>query len=150
MTGCKACEDEPAPTSEVAPPPIPATPSAAVGPEVRSDDYVLSAHADEAYPAGEAQSFSIELEGRGKWHVNTDYPISVEVEADAPIVLEQGRFSKADAAKFQAEGARFDVPFKATGPGEVDVMAIVDFAVCSEDNCLPATEKLKVALRIES
>lgn len=118
----------------------------ALEPEVVTDGYEVKSHVDLPYPKGEPQKFSVEIRGRGEWHVNVEYPFALTLRSDAGIELPVKELTQADAAEFTADVARFDIPFTMKDAGDGCVYVEADFAVCTKENCLPATETIRVPL----
>ncbi|MFN9811312.1 MAG: enoyl-CoA hydratase-related protein, partial [Deltaproteobacteria bacterium] len=52
-----------------------------------------------------------------------------------------------EAAEFSETVARFEVPFTAT-PGHHELRALVDFAVCTPESCMPDSRTLAIALDV--
>ena len=101
------------------------------------------------YTAGQDGAFSIELTPRGGYHVNEDYPTSIRPCAPSAVTLPSAELGNSDAQERSAERARFDVHFTAAEAGEHRVSAVVDFAVCSDENCMPETRTLAVLLPVQ-
>ncbi len=120
-----------------------------LGPEVVTDGYEVKSHVDLPYPKGEPQKFSVEIRGRGEWHVNVEYPFVLSLRADEGIDLPVTDLTQADAAEFTQDVARFDIPFSMEVAGDGCVYVEADFAVCTKENCLPATETIRVQLVTE-
>ena len=146
------------PPSEVAPAvgegaaqeaPAAEPPTAEAGPVVNDEAFELRAAATGPYQQGQLGQFAITLTPRGEWHVNEEYPISVELEAPAALGLPRPELERADAAEFGEERARFDVPFTPTAAGEHRVQAKVSFAVCTPENCIPDERTLALVLPVQ-
>lgn len=84
----------------------------------------------------------VHLEGTGGFHVNPDYPTKLTIVAPAGVTLEKDTLKKDDAVKFAKEGADFAINFTATEAGKKSFTGTFKFAVCTEENCSPQTEKL--------
>lgn len=120
-----------------------------VGPVVTDDAFELRAAATGPYQQGQLGQFAITLTPRGEWHVNEEYPISVELEAPEEVGLPKPELERSDAAEFGEERARFDVPFTPTAAGEHRVQANVSFAVCTPENCIPDERTLALVLPVQ-
>lgn len=143
----------PAPPTEQTPAPekqpprtVPDDPEA--GPVVQDPRFELRATAEESYPSGELGRFGVTLTAAEGWHVNQDYPTNVTLSAPEGLSLPKSVFEKADAAEFADERARFDVPFTPGGAGEHRLTALVDFAVCTDETCIPVQRTLAVVLPV--
>ncbi len=89
------------------------------------------------------------MSGQGEWHLNQDFPFSVEVSHDADVTMPKERLGKDDAAEFADEAARVDIPLTPTAAGEHAVSAVVSFAVCNPESCVPHTETVGVRLAVQ-
>jgi hypothetical protein len=94
------------------------------------------------------QSFAVSLTPRGVYHVNQDYPFSVSLTA-AGVTFPKAELGKADAAKFDEKSVQLDVPFSAAAAGKYSVSALVKFAVCTPETCVPDERTLALALPVE-
>ena len=101
------------------------------------------------YKAGELARFVLNLEPRGQFHVNQEYPIEISLKGDAETSFPKASLAKPDAAQFDEKKARFDVPFTATAAGDHKIMANVKFAVCTDENCVPDERDLALAVAVK-
>jgi hypothetical protein len=115
------------------------------GPVVEDPSFELRAVAADAYATGEEGSFEIRLEPRGIYHVNMEYPMSIELSGAQVEV--PARVDRAAAAEYTEERARFEIPVTpGEGEGERRVTAEVDFAVCTPEACMPERRTVAVVL----
>lgn len=142
--------NEPSPTTATpsTPTPTAATPSTTEsGPRAEDESFVLEARPQaDGYAADALGAFAIVIEGQGGWHLNHDFPVSVELAGDG-VQFPKAVLGKEDAAEFVDERARFDVPFTPTA-GEREVRATVSFAMCNPTSCVPKTQTLALALDV--
>lgn len=139
------------------PPPEPEEPAEPEACEVDGDaaavaedpSFELRASASGPYTAGEAGSFGIQLTPRGEYHVNEQFPLRVRPCAGEGVTLPSPELDNEDAAEHTEQTARFDVPFTASEAGEHRVSAVVDFAVCTPETCIPETRTVAVLLPVE-
>lgn len=155
-----ACKSEPAP--EAAPPaeeakpepaapaqPPPAAAAKEAGPSVSEPSFDLTLATAGNYKAGELGRVVLTLTPKGIYHVNQDYPISISLKAPAEVSLPKASLEKSDAAEFGEKVAKFDVPLTPSKAGEHTLLADVDFAVCTEETCVPDQRKLALKLAVE-
>lgn len=116
---------------------------------VATESYVVELRPAESYTTGELGQLAIHLSGQGEWHLNQDFPFSVEVSHDAEVTVPKARLGKDDAAEFADEAARVDIPLTPTAAGEHPVSAVVSFAVCNPESCVPHTETVGVRLAVQ-
>ena len=130
-------------TPTVATPPAPAEARASW----EEPSFVLQSATPGPFQAGTEGHFDIRLEARGNHHVNQEYPISIQLTAADGVTLPHATLGRPEAAEFTEALVRFDVPFTATA-GHHELRALVDFAVCTPESCMPDTRTLSIALDV--
>jgi hypothetical protein len=101
------------------------------------------------YKAGELSRFVVNLEPRGEFHVNQEYPIEISLKSsDDSTSFPKASLARPDAAQFDEKKARFDVPFTAKAAGDHKILANVKFAVCTDENCVPDERDLALAVAV--
>lgn len=151
LAGCGGEEERNAapsttPAAPHEPPAAPSAPPSADGPRAEDESFVLEARLEEGeYAAGELGRFALVIEGKEGWHLNHDFPVSVELSGEASFP--KASLAKTDAAEFVDERARFEVPFTAEA-GEHEVRAVVAFAMCNPTSCVPKSEIVTLALNV--
>lgn len=118
------------------------------GKEALGNNFALRMHAEAAYEAGKLAQFSVSLVPAEGWKVNEEYPMTVEVDSPEALGVMTSKMGKGDAAAFDTHQARFDIPFTPAAAGEHEVMATVNFAVCTAETCVPDQRKLAVAVQV--
>ena len=151
LAGCGASSEsnEPSPTP-TARPESPSTPpdEGPAGARAEDESFVLEARPQEAgYATDALGAFAIVIEGQGGWHLNHEFPVSVELTGEG-VAFPKPTLGKEDAAEFVDERARFDVPFTPSSAGEREVRAVVSFAMCNPTSCVPKSETLALALNV--
>ena len=126
----------------------PGEPEEPPGPVAEDPTYELRATASGPYASGEEAQFQIELTPRGEYHVNQDFPMEIALRGPEGVTLPGAALGNGDAAEFNEERARFEVPFTAASAGEHTVTAEVDFAVCTPEACFPERRTLALALPV--
>ncbi len=129
-------------------PPAAVEPADAPGPVVEDPSYELRATAEPSYRVDEEGQFEIRLAPKAGWHVNQEYPISVQLSGQGVELPEE--LGQADAAEFGDDEARFEVRFTSEEAGQHRVRADVDFAVCTPENCMPDRRTLALVLPVEA
>jgi len=123
-------------------------PDEPVGPRLETGSFLLEvASTQPKYEVGKAGEVEIELEGRGEWHVNQDYPIRVELKAGPGAGLQQKELVKDDAKEFNEDKVRFVAGLEPAEAGDHEVTCDVSFAMCTDENCI--LEKRTVAMRVK-
>ena len=138
-------EPSPAPTAapvaraEPAPPPAP---GGAARLEAAGQGYEVKVTPPEACTVGSQATAQVDLHPVDGYKVNMDFPTSLAVTATGGVDIEQAQQSPAEAEKFEEKGARFNVAFICTEPGDKSFGATFKFAVCTDTTCDPKREKL--------
>jgi hypothetical protein len=100
------------------------------------------------YTAGTEGHFAIRLTPRGNYHVNQDYPLSITLTAPSGVTFPHPTVDRAQATTMTEQLAAFDVPFTSAA-GAQHVRALVDFAVCTPERCMPDTRTLAIDLSVQ-
>ncbi len=123
-------------------------PKEPAGPRLETDSFTLEvASTQREYEVGRAGEVQIEIEGRGEWHVNQDYPIRIDLEAGPGAGLQQRELIKGDAKELNEDRARFVAALEPTEAGDHEVKCDVSFAMCTDENCV--LENRTVAMRVK-
>lgn len=144
LAACGQSESSPANVPPVQPDPVVA-PAEPAGPRLARDQFNLEAATDGPLRVGQLGQVKITLTGRNGWHVNQDYPVSVELTAPASVSLAKARLERADATAFDQTHFEFSAPVTPSAAGDAEIRAVVSFAVCTDANCAPYTETLALA-----
>lgn len=115
---------------------------------VEESNYSLKLVSAGPYKAGELARFVVNLEPRGEFHVNQEYPIEITLKSDSDTSFPKESLTRPDAAEFDEKKARFDVPFTAKSAGDHKILANVKFAVCTDENCVPDERDLALAVAV--
>ncbi len=134
------------PATEAAPPSTAAAEARAVWDET---GYELRGDAPGPYTAGAEGHFTIRLTPRGNFHVNQDYPLSITLTGPGGVTFPHATLTAAEAQTMSEQLASFDVPFTASGAGTQHVTALVDFAVCTPESCMPDTRTVAIDLAVQ-
>lgn len=101
------------------------------------------------YKAGELGRFLVQIKPRGEYHINEDFPYSVHVQPPQGVDVPKTDLETEDAETFNRKKAEFAVPFTAAKAGTHRIEAKVDFAVCTEENCIPEQRTLALNVAVE-
>jgi hypothetical protein len=148
--GAQPAKTEPAGPASAQAPAVQAAPAAPKGPapaKIEEPMFRLAAEGDAHYGADQDAKFKVTLTALGGYHVNQDYPIRIELTAPDQVKLKKPTLGRPDAASFGEQSASFEVPFSAA-KGEHEVSALVDFAVCTAETCVPDQRRLGLKLSV--
>jgi hypothetical protein len=98
---------------------------------------------------GEKATATVTFKGEGEFHFNTDYPFSVKLTAPAGVKLDKDTIKKEDAKEWKKEGAKIEVGFTASEAGKKEIKGEAKFAVCTEKDCAPQTEKISINVDVK-
>lgn len=142
-----------APAAAKVEPPTPVEPAkvppSAASSSIEDTGFTLKLAEAGPYKAGEMSRFVLNLEPRGVFHINQEYPIEISLKGDDDMSFPKANLARADAAQFDEKKARFDVPFTAKAAGDHKLMANVKFAVCTAENCVPDERDLALAVAVK-
>lgn len=151
-----ACSERaPVPSPRVEPPPQApaATPKPAPvppGPRIETHSFALElAAAPEPYVKDQPGAFFVNLEGRGEWHVNQEFPIRVKLKPAAALGVAHTALEREDAHAFDEQKAIFKVAVKPEASGLHAVACEISFAMCTDENCVLETRNLALDVRVQ-
>lgn len=118
------------------------------GPRIETGSFLLAvAPSRPNYQVGKRGEVEIDLESRGPWHVNQEYPIRVDLSTGSGLALSKKELVKDDAQEFGEKKVRFVAGLKPSTAGEHEVSCDVSFALCTDENCI--LEKRTVTTKLE-
>jgi hypothetical protein len=115
--------------------------TAALGVAVAGDQYDVSISAPAA-KAKERAVAKVSVVPKGAFHVNTEYPVKLKINPPDGVTLEKDTLRGPDAKRFEKAGLDFEVAFTADGSGKKSFSGELKFAVCTDTECKPTTEKV--------
>jgi len=141
----------PPPTAPApAPSPVPAEKIAGAAPSsIEEASFALRLAEAGPYKAGELGRVVLQIEPRGEFHINLEYPVEIAVTGSPDTSFPKTTLTRPDAAEFDDKKARFEVPFTAKSAGEHKLSCNVKFAVCTDENCVPDERDLSLALAVK-
>ncbi len=115
--------------------------AAAALPALAGDQYDVSIKSPSAR-SNERAVVTVSLAPKGGFHVNTEYPVKLTITAPDGVNVEKVKQTKDDAKRFEKTGLDFEVAFVAAGSGRKSFTGELKFAVCTDTECKPTTEKV--------
>ncbi|RMG95101.1 MAG: hypothetical protein D6705_14245 [Deltaproteobacteria bacterium] len=85
---------------------------------------------------------------KAPWHMNLDFPTSLELSPPADVTVPKTKLKKADAKQLDENAAAFDVEITPTAPGSKSFSGTFKFAVCQEEACSPVTETITFSVDV--
>jgi hypothetical protein len=161
LSGAAACAKEPAKSAPESPPPAPVadklapppTPTGAPAKEgkakVEGQGFVVEVKPPAEATAGKEAAAQVVLTATGGYHLNKDFPNSLDLVAVDGVAFGKMTLKTADATKFEEKEAVWTVPFTASGAGDKKFQANFKFAVCTETTCDPQREALAWAVAVK-
>ncbi len=111
--------------------------------------YKIEVKAPASVKKGEKAVAKLHYEGTDGFHVNTEFPAKLTVTAPSGVTVEKPSQTKEDAVKLKHDGADFKITFTATDTGKKDFTGELRFAVCSDNNCNPSSEKVAFTVDVK-
>ena len=115
--------------------------TATLGSAVAADQYDVTVKSAAAKAKTRATA-TVSVSPKGPFHVNLEYPVKLTITAPDGVTLEKQKQTKDDAKRFVKEGLDFEVGFVADGTGKKSFSGELKFAVCTDTDCKPSTEKV--------
>jgi hypothetical protein len=112
-------------------------PQAAAKPEPDGPRFDVAIEAPASAIAGKASNARIVISPRAPWHVNLDYSPKLRIDATGGVELDTRERRGPDAARFDADGLTFDLPFTPRDKGPKRIAGELQFAVCGGESCAP-------------
>lgn len=91
---------------------------------------------------------SVSLKALAPWHVNLDYPTSLELGAPPQVQLAREVFEKRHASRLDEAGFEYRVGVTATTAGDKDFRGVLTFAVCEEEACVPVKKDIRFVIAV--
>ncbi len=130
--------------------PQPATPVAASqGASVDKDSYTVSVLVPASVSAGKEGVVTVAISVKSGWHLNQEFPTKLEITAPSGVTLKKNKLKRGDATVFSDKKGSFPVVFTAAAAGAKSFAAKLRFAVCTDANCVPKTERLRWAVTVD-
>jgi len=102
-----------------------------------------------ALGVGGEGALAISITPLEKTHVHPQAPLKVTLTASPGLGLAKGALGRGDLVDPKAEAPAFKVPFKATAAGAQELVAKVDFFICSDQWCVKQVREVKVAVDVK-
>ena len=97
----------------------------------------------EGKAGGEAVAQISVTPGAG-YHVSTDFPTELKLEAPAGVKLAKDTFAKADADKLAEAGLQLSVKATADKAGSYEIKGCFKFGVCDKESCHPKKQPITI------
>jgi hypothetical protein len=81
----------------------------------------------------------VHVHPQGDWHMNTQYPVRLSLQAPGGVKLVASELAKGDAERLDDEALTFAVPFTPASEGPKRFEGQLSFAMCGELACDPLT-----------
>lgn len=118
------------------------------GADPGQERFKLAIRAPEAR-VGVPDFVQIEVIPQAPWHMNLDFPTSLQMDPPEGVILAKAAQKKSDALQLNDDGAAFKVEFTAQNPGEKRFTGEFKFAVCQDEACAPVTEQVEFKVAVK-
>ncbi len=115
---------------------------------IAADSYDLSVNK----PAAKAKSRAVArvaVKPKGAFHMNVDYPAKLKLAAPEGVKLEKDTQTGKEAAKFDKGALEFEVAFTAESGGNKSFTGELKFAVCTDTECKPTSERVSFEVEVK-
>lgn len=143
-----ACEsDAPARTAPGGSAPAPHAVDAADA-EPDAPRFEVRVEAPSKAPAGKEALAKVHVEPHKPWHMNTEFPVALRMNATGGVTIDIPKQRKDDAERFDDDGLVFALPFTPTTDGPKRIAGEVEFAVCGDAACAPETVPVDFTIEV--
>lgn len=136
----------PSPGPETSPGPIEAK---LPGPAPTERRFAVRVTPAAQWRAGNVGQVDVSLTAMEPWHVNLDYPTSLELAGPATVRAERDVYEKRHAARLTEQGFQYEVALTPTEAGEQSFHGTLKFAVCEEDACVPVKTDIDFVIAVQ-
>jgi hypothetical protein len=105
--------------------------------EVPEDRYRVTVDAPARTATGREVLAKVIVEPRAPWHMNLEFPVSLELRTPDGVVVVGAQQRKDDVERLDEQGLVFAVPFTANSQGAKQFEGELKFAVCGDEACSP-------------
>lgn len=98
---------------------------------------------------GAGAKIKITVVPKGPWHMNLDYPTTLDLKPPSGVKLAKMPLKKADADKLDENSAEFGVSFTADATGDKEFSGQFRFAVCQDDACAPVQHDVSFVVAVK-
>lgn len=116
------------------------------GPIIDDPRFELRVRADGPFTAGEPGILRVQLQPRGAYEVEARYPYRVVFHPSDGLAVARDELTRSDATEITAEQATFEVEVTPARAGTFNCSVDIEFAVCSDNGCIPLERTLTVEL----
>jgi len=121
---------------------------------LQPEEGTLTIDKAEAKPGAEATA-GIKIAPASGYHVATDYPIKISLEAPAGVTLAKAELtaggrdkSQGDATALSEQGLAFAVKATADKVGAYEIKGTFKFGVCDKDSCHPKKQPITITVAV--
>ena len=121
--------------------------------KLHADEGKLAIDVPANLKAGAEASAMVSVTPAAGYHVNTEYPIELTLQAPAGVTLAKTKFTaggmdkaKGDADKMEEKGLVLAVKLTPSAAGTYTINGTFKFAVCQEDACHPKKETVAIVV----
>jgi hypothetical protein len=98
--------------------------------------------------SGQAAEAMVRVEPIAPYHVNLEFPTNLQVEAPDGVEMATVAFDKSNARQIDEQALVFAVPFTPTRKGRKTFACQIEFAVCTDEECVPAKLPVEFAVAV--
>jgi hypothetical protein len=111
---------------------------------IQPDEGTLEIGKAEGKAGAEAVAMISVKPGTG-YHVSTDFPTELKLEAPAGVKLAKTEYGKGDVDKLTEQGLQLSVKATADKAGDYEIKGWFKFGVCDKESCHPKKQPITIA-----
>lgn len=97
---------------------------------------------------GDVATATVTVTPRSPWHINVDFPVTLQLSSTGGITLPSPTQAKVDARRYDGDALVFEVPYRVDSCGAHEITGNVDFALCRDEACAPVTEPVTATIGV--
>jgi hypothetical protein len=110
---------------------------------IQTDEGTLTVGKAEGKSGAEATA-QITVTPAAGYHVSTDFPTELKLEAPAGVKLAKAELGKGDADKLTEQGLQISVKATADKAGAYEIKGCFKFGVCDKESCHPKKQPIAI------
>jgi hypothetical protein len=164
LVACGACSKKPTETAKTTEEPLPQVIDKSAGDKPPTPDtgsgktaggtmspandtsYKLAVTTPPVGPAGADAIAHVTVTPAQGWHVNKDFPTTLQLKAPDGLTLTKPVQEAGDAAKLDDNELAFDIKMKAAKAGTYSIDGEIKFAVCTPETCDPKKQPVSIVM----
>jgi hypothetical protein len=100
--------------------------------------------------AGQAVTIRVAFRAAAGWHINKDFPTTLNLTPPQGVTAPKAQFNKQDVQLDEKENeGHFDVTLVSSATGKKTIPGTLKFAVCSDTSCDPQKTAVSIEMNVQ-